>query len=105
MTDDRPITPEQALLAVKAAGLDPHKSLSAQLSGDQKGGDLEQRVADLSEQVKKLSEAPGAQGRSAPVTEQQVGQTILDGINQTQAKSPWMSFGEIAQHGEGNDAA
>jgi hypothetical protein len=32
MADDRPITPEQALLAVKAAGLDPGKSLTEQLN-------------------------------------------------------------------------
>ena len=32
MSDDRPITPEQALLAVKAAGLDPDRSLSEQLN-------------------------------------------------------------------------
>jgi hypothetical protein len=31
VSDDRPITPEQALLAVKAAGLDPDRSLSEQL--------------------------------------------------------------------------
>ena len=28
MAEDRPITPEQALLAVKAAGMDPDKSQS-----------------------------------------------------------------------------
>jgi hypothetical protein len=32
MADDRPITPEQALLAVKAAGLDPDKALAEQLT-------------------------------------------------------------------------
>jgi hypothetical protein len=32
MADDRPITPEQALLAVKAAGLDPDKPLAEQLN-------------------------------------------------------------------------
>jgi hypothetical protein len=39
------------------------------------------------------------------VTEQHVGQTILDGINQTQAQSPWMSLGQITQKGEASDAA
>jgi hypothetical protein len=33
MADERPITPQQALLAVKAAGLDPDKSVNAQLQG------------------------------------------------------------------------
>ena len=104
MSDERAISPQQALLAVKAAGLDPDRSLTEQLSGDG-GVDLEQRVADLSDQVKSLSEALGAQGQSAPLNEQHVGQTILDGINETQAKSPWMSLGEITQKGVGGDVA
>ena len=48
MSDERAISPEQALLAVKAAGLDPDRSLTQQLSGDG-GVDLEQQVADLSD--------------------------------------------------------
>jgi hypothetical protein len=56
MADEAPITPEQALLAVKAAGMDPDKSVNAQLQGDLNGA-LERQLADLSEQVKTLTEA------------------------------------------------
>jgi hypothetical protein len=104
MAADRPITPEQATLAAKAAGLDLDRPLSEQLKRH-RNGDLEQRVADLSERVETLSEALGVQRESAPVTEQHVSRTILDGINQMQAKSPWMSLGQITQKGEGHDAA
>jgi hypothetical protein len=62
MAEDRPITPEQALIAVKAAGLDPDKSVNAQLQGDLNGA-LERQLADLSEQVKTLTEALGVAGQ------------------------------------------
>jgi hypothetical protein len=62
MGDDRPITPEQALLAVKAAGLDPDMSVNAQLQGDLNGA-LERQLAHLSEQVKTLTEALGVAGQ------------------------------------------
>jgi hypothetical protein len=57
MGEERPITPEQAMLAVKAAGLDPDKPLNEQLQGN---GGLERQVVELSEQVKALFEARAA---------------------------------------------
>ena len=62
MAEDRPIIPEQALLAVKAAGLDSDKSVNAQLQGGLSGA-LERQLADLSEQVKTLTEALGVAGQ------------------------------------------
>jgi hypothetical protein len=66
MADGRPITPEQALLAVKAAGLDPDKSLNEQLNGP----------SQLDEQTVKgwvteaVAEAIGAQGEAGQPPEQ-----------------------------------
>jgi hypothetical protein len=55
MTNDRPA--EQVMVAVRAAGLDPDKPLNEQRH---RTGDLERQVAELSEQVKTLSEARAA---------------------------------------------
>lgn len=98
MGDNRPITPEQALLAVKAAGLDLDRPLNEQLQSAQ-NGDLEQRVADLSEQVKTLSEAFGAAGQPTDhqSREHRFAEGYRDALNQS--RTPW--FGE----GEGDDAA
>jgi hypothetical protein len=82
MTNDRPITPEQAMLAVKAAGLDPDKPLNEQLQGN---GDLEQQVADLSEQVKALSQARAAP--TAPEPHELLAKRLHD------AQSEWLTYG------------
>jgi hypothetical protein len=49
MADDRPITPEQALLAVEAAGLDLDRPLNEQLNGPAQPDyeTLASRVAEL----------------------------------------------------------
>ena len=65
MTNDRPITPEQAMLAVEAAGLDPDTPLNEQR---QRTGDLEQQVAELSEQVKTLSRRVPRQPTPTPAS-------------------------------------
>jgi hypothetical protein len=88
---DRPITPEMALLAVKAAGLSPDKSLTQQLSGDG-GADLEQQVADLSQQVKTLSEALSGQGNVDQPTEPQPHEQLAKRLHE--AQSPWFSYGQ-----------
>jgi len=93
--DDRPITGEQALLAVKAAGLNPDKPLTEQLPGD-RNGDLEQQVADLSERVKTLSEALGAQGQGDQPTdlqsqERRFAEGYRDALNRS--LTPWMGEG------------
>jgi hypothetical protein len=94
MTNDRPITPEQAMLAVKAAGLDPDKSLNEQLQGS---GDLERQVTELSEQVKGLSGV-----RAVPTDpharERQFAENLRDALNKN--LTPW--FGQDEEH---DDAA
>ena len=94
MGEERPITPEQAMLAVKAAGLDPDKPLNEQLQGN---GGLERQVAELSEQVKALFEA-----RAAPTDpharERQFAETFRDALNEN--LTPWFGQGE-----EHDDAA
>jgi hypothetical protein len=94
MSEDRPITPEQAMLAVKAAGLDPDKPLNEQLQGN---GGLERQVAELSEQVKALSEA-----RAAPTDpharERRFAENFRDALNEN--LTPWFGQGE-----EHDDAA
>lgn len=92
MADERPITPEQALLAVKAAGLNLDRPLSEQLQRDQ-NSDLEQRVADLSERVKTLSEALGAAGQPTEPHE-----LLAEGLHA--AQSDWLTLG-----GPDDDAA
>src|SRR5215216_5500050 len=57
MAEDRPITPEQALLAVKAAALDTDKSLSEQLNAS--GGLSEDQVKSWVREA--LAETLGAQ--------------------------------------------
>jgi hypothetical protein len=89
MTDDRPITPEQALLAVKAAGLDPHKSLSEQLNGP----------AQLDEQPVKgwvteaIGEAMGAagQGAAAGPTPPQPHERLAKQLHDAQSR--WITLG------------
>lgn len=96
MADDRPITPEQALLAVKAAGLDPDKPLAEQLN----------EPAQLDEQTVKgwvteaVSEAIGSAGQggqpSDPQTrERQFAERYRDALNKSLTPSM----------GEGPDAA
>lgn len=96
MTDDRPITPEQALLAVKAAGLDLDRPLNAQLQGD-RNSDLKRHVAHLSEQVKALFEA-----RAVPTDpyarKAQFAENFRDALNEN--LTPW--FGQGDKH---DDAA
>jgi hypothetical protein len=89
MADDRPITPEQALIAVKAAGLDPDKSLTAQLEGDQ-SGDLERQVAELSEQIKTLTEALDVAGQ--PTDPQSHERRVAEGYREALNRSltPWI---------------
>ncbi len=89
MSEDRPITPEQALLAVEAAGLDLDRPLSQQLRGAQ-NGELEQRVADLSEQVKTLSKAFGVAGQ--PTDPQSHQRRVAEGYREALNRSltPWV---------------
>jgi hypothetical protein len=94
MTSDRPITPEQAMLAVKAAGLNPDKPLTEQR---ERTSDLEQQVAELSEQVKSLSEA-GAAPTDPHARERQFAENFRDALNEN--LTPW--FGH---HEEQDDAA
>jgi hypothetical protein len=87
MGEERPISGEQALLAVKAAGLDTDQPLSAQLQSDQ-NSDLEQQVADLSEQVGRLSESLGSTGQPAgPPPHERLAKQLSD------AQSKWMTLG------------
>ena len=85
MAADRPITPEQAALAAKAAGLDLDRPLNEQLQSDQ-NGDLEQRVADRSERVETLSEALGAAGQPAEPHE-----LLAERLHA--AQSEWLTLG------------
>jgi hypothetical protein len=85
MSDERPITPEQALLAVKAAGLDPGRSLTEQLSG-KPDSDLEQRVADLADQVRALSEAQ-APPPDLDTRQHQFAEDFRDALNRN--LTPW----------------
>ena len=85
MSDERSITPEQALLAVKAAGLDPDRSLTEQLQGDE-GSDLEQRVAELGDQVKALSEAQ-APPPNLNTRQRQFAEDFRDALNRN--LTPW----------------
>jgi hypothetical protein len=89
MGDDRPITPEQALLAVKAAGMDPDRSVNAQLQGDLNGA-LERQLADLSEQVKTLTEALGVAGQ--PTDPQSHQRRLAEGYRDALNRSltPWV---------------
>ncbi len=91
MAEDRPITPEQALLAVKAAGLDPDKSVNAQLQGGLNGA-LERQVADLSEQVKTLTEALGVAGQ--PTDPQSHRRRVAEGYREALNRSLTSWIGE-----------
>jgi enoyl-CoA hydratase/carnithine racemase len=84
---DRPITPEQALVAGKAAGLDPDKPLSEQLRGDRSGA-LERQIADLSERVNTLSDLLAEGGQStSPQSHELLAKQLHD------AQSEWMTLG------------
>ena len=89
MSDDRPITVEQALLAVKAAGLDPDKSVNAQLQGDLNGA-LERQLADVSEQIKTLTEALDVAGQ--PTDPQSHQRRLAEGYRDALNRSltPWI---------------
>jgi hypothetical protein len=88
MADDRPITPEQALLAVKAAGLDLDRPLNEQLGGDQ-GNDVVKQLAALNERLDDLAES------LAPQTASGAGQQPHEALAErlAQAQSRWVSFG------------
>jgi hypothetical protein len=60
MSDDRPITAEQALLAVKAAGLDPDKPLSGQLETPNERGEYEALIARVADPAAKVGAGPSA---------------------------------------------
>jgi hypothetical protein len=88
MSDDRPITPEQALLAVKAAGLDPDKPLSAQLETSNEQGEYEAliaRVADLEAKVEAAGQAPPTDPQHA------FARALADKLNE--AQSPSFTYG------------
>ena len=89
MAKNRPITPEQALLAVKAAGMDPDKSVNAQLQGDLSGA-LERQLADLSEQIKTLTEALDVAGQ--PTDPQSHERRVAEGYREALNRSltPWI---------------
>jgi hypothetical protein len=84
MSEDRPIKPQPAALAAKAAGLDLERSLSEQLKGD-RNGDLERQVAELSEKVEALSKA-GVQHRP-PQPHEELAERLHT------AKSEWVTLG------------
>jgi hypothetical protein len=83
------ITPEQALLAVKAAGLDPDKPLSEQLHPSTEVS--EEKVKGWVTEA--VSEAMGAQDTAGQSTDPQVrelrfAEDYRDALNR--ARTPWM---------------
>jgi hypothetical protein len=98
MSDDRPITAEQAALAAKAAGLDLDRPLNEQLAGDGKGG-IEEQLATLTAPVESLTEALGGQGNADQPTEPQAHEVLAEQLHAAQSK--WHTYGEVA----GSDCA
>lgn len=92
MTDDRPITPEQALLAVKGAGLDPDKPLNEQLNGPAQLDEQERQGLGY----RSVSEAMGAgQGSSGePTDPQQPHQRFAENYRDALNRSRTRWFGE-----------
>jgi hypothetical protein len=104
MSDERPITAEQALLAVKAAGLDPGKPLTDQLnppsSVDERTvkGWVTEAVADA---LGAQGEASARQSASAEPTsaEQRFAERLRDAL----PDPGWITPG--SRSGGGHDAA
>jgi hypothetical protein len=100
MDNERPITAEQAMVAVKAAGLDLDKPLSEQLNAGPNDA-LERKIADLTQQVRTLADTLGVHGQGGQPSEPQSPEgTFAEGYRDALNRSltPWM--GE-----EHNDAA
>jgi hypothetical protein len=92
MDDDRPITPEQALLAVKAAGLDTDRSLSEQLNGPTPLD--EQTVRGWVSEAISEAMAPAGQGSAGqPATPDQRERQFAEGYRDAlvKAQSRWFA--------------
>jgi hypothetical protein len=97
MSEERPITAEQALLAVKAAGLDPDKPLSEQLNGP---GQLDEKTVKgwVTEAIDQAigHQGQGGGGESTESTEstdpQSQQQRFAEGYRDALNRSlmPWM---------------
>jgi hypothetical protein len=95
MSEERPITAEQAKLAVKAAGLDPDKPISEQLKGGPNAA-LERKLAELSEQVQTLTETLGVQlDQIDPASQpRSFAEDYRDALNRS--RTPWMGDSDAA---------
>jgi hypothetical protein len=95
MDTERPITAEQALLAVKAAGLSLDKPLNEQLDN---GPNLEQRLADLTAEVRTLRETLDAEGQSDQTDPASREGTFAEGHRDALNRSltPWMGETDAA---------
>jgi hypothetical protein len=91
--EDRPITPEQARLAVEAAGLDPGRPISEQVSSPADVEALTSRIAAVEQTLE-----AGQQPADRQPTEQQFATNYRDALNA--ARTRW--FGESE---EPDDAA
>jgi hypothetical protein len=94
MADDRPITPEQALLAVKAAGLDPDKPLAEQLNEPEQ---LDEQTVKgwVTEAVSEAIAGQGGQPSDPQTREREFAEAYRDALNKSLTPSM----------GEGPDAA
>jgi hypothetical protein len=94
MADDRPISTQQALLAVKAAGLDPAKPLTDQLNSAAPVDEATVRgwvTEAVAEALGTASQdSPDQPAQAQPTDEQQMGEAILKGIQA--ARTPWYSY-------------
>jgi hypothetical protein len=91
MGKERPITPQQALLAVKAAGLDPEKLLSEQLSGPAQldEGTVRGWVSEaIGEAMGAADQASASQ--STDRSRRSVGSPRATGTRSNQSLTPWM---------------
>jgi hypothetical protein len=107
MRDDRPITAERALLAVKAAGLDPGKPLSEQLDGDQ-SDDVAKQIAAMNERIDRIAEAlsahgEGGGGQSAPTQPTSAERRFAEGLRDAMPDPGWVTTDSL--RGRGRDAA
>jgi hypothetical protein len=95
MDDNRPITPEQALLAVKGAGLDPNRSLNEQLNGSEQ---LDEKtikgwvIEAISEAMGAVGQGSGAQPTDLQSQERRFAEGYRHALNKS--RTPW--FGEGA---------
>ena len=87
MSEERPITAEQALFAVEAAGLDPDRPLRDQLRGGQ-DRNMESRIDELGEKVTALSEALAGQGGEPADPQRRFAELYRDALNRS--RTPWM---------------